>query len=105
MHSLITNYPYVFAFTLFCIGAFLLINAQNPIRKLFGLGVFQTAVLLFSISLGYIDGAYAPIIEAGKTRSMVNPLPQVLMLTAIVVGIATLAVGLALAVRIKKLEG
>jgi multicomponent Na+:H+ antiporter subunit C len=105
MQILSTHFPYIAAFILLGLGAYLLITTQNNVKKLYGLAIFQSAVLLFAISLGYIDGGFAPIFEAGVVRPMVNPLPQVLMLTAIVVGIATLAVGLALAIRIRKTEG
>ena len=104
MQILPTHFPYIGAFMLLGMGAYLLITTQNNIKKLYGLAIFQGALLLFVISLGYVDGGFAPIYEAGVIRPMVNPLPQVLMLTAIVVGLATLAVGLALVVRIKKEE-
>ncbi len=97
-----THFNYVASFLLFGLGAYLLITTQNYVKKLYGLAIFQSAILLFVISLGYLSGGYAPILEAGITRPMVNPLPQVLILTAIVVGLATLAVGLALTIRIKK---
>ena len=102
MEILLAHFNYVAAFILLGLGAYLLITTQNLIKKLYGLAVFQGAVLLFVISLGYVDGGFSPIFIEGVERPMVNPLPQVLMLTAIVVGLATLAVGLALTIRIKK---
>jgi len=99
---ILTHFPYIAAFVLLALGAHLLISTRNYVKKLYGLAIFQGAVLLFVISLGYIDGGFAPIHSENITRPMVNPLPQVLILTAIVVGIAILAVGLALSIRIKK---
>ena len=102
MEIILTNFNYSAAFVLLALGAHLLITTRNYVKKLYGLAIFQGAVLLFVISLGYIDGGFAPIHSENITRLMVNPLPQVLILTAIVVGIAILAVGLALSIRIKK---
>ena len=99
---ILTHFNYIASFILLGMGAYLLITTRNYVKKLYGLVIFQSAVLLFVISLGYVDGGFAPIIENGVVRPMVNPLPQVLILTAIVVGIAILAVGLALSIRIKK---
>lgn len=101
-----SQFNYIASFILLGMGAYLLITTQNLIKKLYGLAIFQAAILLFVISLGYLDGGYSPILEKSAEgfvkRPMVNPLPQVLILTAIVVGLATLSVGLALGIRIKK---
>ena len=81
-------------------GLFIVIARGNLIKKLVGLGVFQTSVYLLYIAPGKLLGGTAPIIsDAFKVYS--NPLPHVLILTAIVVGVATLALGLALVVRIR----
>jgi multicomponent Na+:H+ antiporter subunit C len=94
-----THYVYWLLFALMMIGLYVVISHGNLLKKLIGLSVFQVGVFLFFISLGKVDGGSAPIIsESVETYS--HPLPQVLILTAIVVGVATLAVGLALAVRI-----
>ena len=136
---------------LMMIGLYILFEASNMIKKLVGLSVFQTSIILFYITLSRIDGGTAPIffggdakghggdhVEAGALSSAVdathaatdathnaadaahgaasaahhgfehvysNPLPHVLMLTAIVVGVATLAVGLAIVVRIREAYG
>jgi len=105
MDIILTHFNYIASFILLGMGAYLLITTRNYVKKLYGLVIFQSAVLLFVISLGYVDGGFAPIIENGVVRPMVNPLPQVLILTAIVVGLATLSVGLALSIRIKKKFG
>jgi multicomponent Na+:H+ antiporter subunit C len=76
----------------------------NLIKKLIGLNIFQTSVFLLYISMGKVEGGSAPIVGAGIS-SFSNPLPHVLILTAIVVGVATTSVGLALVVRIKEAYG
>lgn len=86
-------------------GFYLTMASGNLIKKLMGLAIFQLAVLVFYISVGKMDGGRAPILTGAPETLYSNPLPHVLMLTAIVVGVATLAVGLALAVRIKESYG
>jgi multicomponent Na+:H+ antiporter subunit C len=85
-------------------GLFIVIARNNLIKKLVGLGIFQTAVYLLYIAPGKIIGGTAPIIAQGYSVYS-NPLPHVLILTAIVVGVATLALGLALVVRINEAYG
>ena len=81
-------------------GLFIVIARGNLIKKLVGLGIFQTAVYLLYIAPGKLLGGTAPIVSDAFTVYS-NPLPHVLILTAIVVGVATLALGLALVVRIR----
>ncbi len=98
------HYTYFVTILLLMVGLFVLIARSNLIKKLIGLGIFQTAVYLLYIAPGKLIGGSAPIVEEGiKVYS--NPLPHVLILTAIVVGVATLALGLALVVRIKEAYG
>ena len=80
-------------------GFYVIIARTNLIKKLIGLSVFQTSVILMYVTMGKVDGGTAPILHDGA-QLYSNPLPHVLMLTAIVVGIATIAVGLALVVRV-----
>ena len=95
------NY-WVFAILLM-IGFYAVIAKLNLIKKLIGLSLFQSAVFLLYITMGRIDGGTAPIFsESAGTTIYANPLPQVLILTAIVVGISTLALGLGLVVRIRE---
>jgi multicomponent Na+:H+ antiporter subunit C len=89
---------------LMMIGLYVVVARGNLVKKLVGLGVFQTSVYLLYIGPGKIIGGSAPIIAEGIARYS-NPLPHVLILTAIVVGVATLAVGLALVVRIQEAFG
>jgi multicomponent Na+:H+ antiporter subunit C len=85
-------------------GLYVVIARGNLVKKLVGLSIFQTSVYLIYISPGKILGGTAPIIAEGF-RVYSNPLPHVLILTAIVVGVATLALGLALVVRIHEAYG
>lgn len=85
-------------------GLFAVVDRGNMIKKLVGLSIFQTSVYLLYLSPGKILGGTAPIIAPGY-EVYSNPLPHVLILTAIVVGVATLALGLALVVRIHEAYG
>ncbi|MDX2368897.1 MAG: cation:proton antiporter subunit C [Colwellia sp.] len=82
-------------------GLYIVIAHGNLIKKLVGLSIFQTSVYIFYISMAKVEGGSAPIL-AESIKQFSNPLPHVLILTAIVVGIATTALGLALVVRIKE---
>lgn len=85
-------------------GFYIVIADGNLVRKLVGLSLFQTSVFILYISMGDLIGGTAPIFSEGLAR-YANPLPHVLILTAIVVGIATAAVALALIVRIHRAYG
>lgn len=98
------NY-WVFALLLM-IGLYVVISRENLVKKLIGLSIFQSAVFLLYISMDKVEGGTAPILRADVENPLYsNPLPQVLILTAIVVGIATLSLGLAIAVRINEAYG
>lgn len=85
-------------------GFYVVIAQDNLIKKVVGLNIFQVSVFVFYISMGKIEGGSAPILDdAVKIYS--NPLPHVLILTAIVVGVATTALALAMVVRIKRAYG
>lgn len=83
------------------VGLYVTAADKNLVKKLIGLNVFQTSVLLFYISMGYVSNGTVPILTDSAIL-YTNPLPSVLMLTAIVVGVAILAVGLSIVVKIKK---
>lgn len=85
-------------------GFYIVISANNLVKKIVGLNIFQTSVFMLYISMGKVSGGTAPIVIEGATQYS-NPLPHVLILTAIVVGVATTAVGLSLIVRIKRAYG
>ncbi|MCW5772399.1 MAG: cation:proton antiporter subunit C [Rhodospirillaceae bacterium] len=104
MNAILANASNWATVILMMIGLYVVVSRGNLIKKLVGLGVFQTSVYLLYIGPGKIIGGTAPIVEAGFAKYS-NPLPHVLILTAIVVGVATLAVGLALVVRIQEAFG
>ena len=87
------------------IGLYTLISRQNLGKKTLGLGLFQTGIFLMYITFGVRDGAVAPILQEGSELTYTNPLPHVLILTAIVVSLSTMAVALALIVGIREEYG
>jgi len=84
---------------LMMIGFYIVISQNNMVKKIVGLNVFQVSVFLLYITMGKVKGGTAPILADGF-EVYSNPLPHVLILTAIVVGVATTSLGLALVVRI-----
>lgn len=97
-------YNYWIAAFLMMAGLYIVISRDNLIKKIVGLNVFQASVFILYISMGKVDGGTAPILDPRFTL-YTNPLPSVLILTAIVVGVATTALGLALVVRINESFG
>lgn len=96
---------YWIVFILMMIGLYIVISKKNLLKKIVGLALFQTSVFLLYITFGKIAGGTAPILTDNVNEIYSNPLPHVLILTAIVVGVATTALGLALTVRINKAYG
>jgi multicomponent Na+:H+ antiporter subunit C len=95
---LATRYYYLATFLLLGIGTYMMIADANLVKKVIGLNIFQTGIFLFFIAAAYVEGANPPLLsEAGP---YVSPLPHVLILTAIVVGVSLTAVALGLVVRI-----
>ncbi len=95
--------PFLYAFLLFVIGLFGLISKENLVKKLIGMNIMQAAVILFFIVHAYKKNASVPIWDEtlGTTAaSYVNPIPHALMLTAIVVSVATTGVALSLIIKI-----
>ena len=101
---IIDHYNYWIVIFLMMSGFYTVISRGNLIKKIAGLSIFQTSVFLLYISIGFVEEGTTPIVAEGFTR-YANPLPHVLILTAIVVGVATVALGLALVVRIKAAYG
>lgn len=99
--SAMSHLGYAVVIFLMIAGLFIVIARGNLIKKLVGLGIFQTSVYLLYVKPGKLLGGTAPIVNDAFTVYS-NPLPHVLILTAIVVGVATLALGLALVVRIRE---
>ena len=104
MTMILGLYNYWVVIVLMMIGFYIIIAHCHLIKKIIGLNIFQTSVFIFYISVGKVEGATAPIWQEGIILYS-NPLPHVLILTAIVVGIATTALGLALIIRIKEAYG
>ena len=99
-----SHFSYWITMFLVMAGLFIVIARGNLIKKLVGLAIFQTSVYLLYIAPGKLIGGTAPILSEQFTVYS-NPLPHVLILTAIVVGVATLALGLTLVVRIREAYG
>ncbi len=108
MENLIANFNYVIVVILMMIGLWSMLAQKNLIKKCIGMGIFQTGIILFFISIGAKNEAKVPILSkvvAENPSTLIvndyaNPLTQILMLTAVVVGVATLGMGLALAQKI-----
>ena len=104
MSNLLGHYNYWIVIVLMMTGFYVVIARPNLIKKVIGLFIFQTSVFILFISMAKIEVGSAPIIEEGISVYS-NPLPHVLILTAIVVSLATTALGLALIVRIREAYG
>ena len=104
----VSKYNYWIYISLMMIGLYAMIAKNNLVKKIIGMNILQTSIILFYISIGAKKGATLPIIAHGHNGDthavhavdFINPLPHVLMLTAIVVAVATLGVALALALRV-----
>jgi len=116
LNEVIGKYNYWLYIILMMIGLYAMIAKNNLVKKIVGMNIFQTAIILFYVSIGYKKGATLPIImltegqhhispEAIDVSKYLNPLPHVLMLTAIVVSVATFGVTLAIALKIYKKYG
>lgn len=97
-------FNYWVVIVLMMIGLYVVMAKQNLVKKIIGLNVFQSSVIMLYVSMGKVRGGTAPIITP-QAEVYSNPVPHVLMLTAIVVGIATTALALALVVRIHEAYG
>ena len=98
--TMTASWNYLVVILLMMGGLFIVISQNNMVKKLVGLAIFQTSVFLFYITVGKVAGGTAPILVSYGKTAYSNPLPHVLILTAIVVGVATTALGLALVLRI-----
>ena len=94
-------YNYWIVIFLMMVGFYIVISSNNLVKKIIGLNIFQTSVFMLFIFMGKVTGGTAPILADGIEKYS-NPLTHVLILTAIVVGVATTSLGLALIVRIKE---
>jgi multicomponent Na+:H+ antiporter subunit C len=109
MNALAAHGVYWLCIVLMMTGLYIVISRDHLVKKIMGLNIFQVSVIMFYVALGKIHGGTAPILigHGGDHGEVIysNPLPHVLMLTAIVVGVATTALGLALVVRIQEAYG
>lgn len=106
--KILAKYNYWISVVLMLIGLYAILAKDNLVKKIIGLNIFQTAIFLFFISLGAVKGGTAPIVSGemiSKGYVYVNPLPHVLILTAIVVAVATTAVALSLIIRMNEEYG
>jgi len=107
MEFIISKYNYWIYIILMMVGFYAMIGKRNLVKKLVGMNIFQTAIILYFISTAAKKGATIPIVEQGHGEAIhaaqyVNPLPHVLMLTAIVVMVSTFGVALALIIMIHR---
>jgi multicomponent Na+:H+ antiporter subunit C len=108
LSKFVTTYNYWVYIVLMMIGLYAIIVKNNLVKKIIGMNIVQTAIILFFVSIGAKRGATIPIIAHGHGEEVhavhavdyINPLPHVLMLTAIVVSVATLGVALAMAIKL-----
>ena len=114
LHSIVSKYNYWTYIVLLLIGLYAMIAKNNLVKKVVGMSIFQSAIILFYVSIGLKKGASIPILAHGahgsghqaiEAAAYANPLPHVLMLTAIVVGVSTLGVALALIQKIHRVYG
>lgn len=102
LETLASRYTYVLFALLLVVGLYMVVASSNLVKKIIGLNIFQTGLFLFFVTTAFVDGGSSPVIpkEADAGAAFASPLPQVLVLTAIVVGVALTAVALALVIRI-----
>jgi multicomponent Na+:H+ antiporter subunit C len=105
MEFILAKYNYWIYVVIMMIGFYAVIAKSNLIKKIIGLSIFQTAVILLFVSIGKVNGGAVPIIKEGVEAVYINPLPHVLMLTAIVVGVSVTAVAFALVINVYREYG
>ena len=106
MESIAGLWNYWAVIAMMMIGLYIMISRGNLVKKIMGMNIFQVSVIMLYVSMAHVRGGTAPILVEGAEDVLYsNPLPHVLMLTAIVVGVASTAVGLALTIRIKEAYG
>jgi multicomponent Na+:H+ antiporter subunit C len=103
-NNLIINFNYLMCMILILVGLYAMVVEKNLIKKIMGLNIFSTAVLLFMVTISYKEGGAPPILVPG-VYEYANPLPQALVLTGIVVGVALTATGFALIIKIHEKYG
>lgn len=106
LNVVINNVNYIGAFILFAIGLYTLLTHSNLLKKVIGINIMETSIFLFFVSIGYIKGANAPIIDlTNGNLTYINPLPSAMILTGIVVGVSVTAFALSIIVKIHQAYG
>lgn len=106
LNLIIDNINYIGAIILFTIGLYTLLTHSNLLKKVIGINIMETSVFLFFVSIGYIKGSNAPIIDVQNgSLTYINPLPSAMILTGIVVGVSVTAFALSLIVKIHEAYG
>ena len=107
--GILSKYNYIVYIILMMVGFYTMIRKNNMVKKLIGMNIFQTAIILFYISIGAKRGGTIPVVDPSTAEvvahDIVNPLPHVLMLTAIVVSVSVTGVALATMLKIYKAYG
>lgn len=104
--SIIDNINYIGSFVLFVIGLYTVLTHSNLLKRIIGVNIMETSIFLFFVSIGYIKGAQAPIIDMALGDIVyVNPLPSAMILTGIVVAVSITAYALSLIIRIHEAYG
>ncbi len=93
---------YIAALSLIGIGLYVVLTKKNLVKVLIGISIADSGVNLLLISVGYLKNGTAPILEKGLNKPMVDPVPQALVLTAIVIGVATLALAMSVVIDVKR---
>ena len=102
-HIILLKIPYIISFALLCISLYGILISEDRVKKVLCLGLMQTGAIIFFMSLSKVDGNNIPFITPNQDLTLLpNPVPHVLMLTAIVVSVATLAVALALIMKLQR---
>lgn len=106
LNNIFNNFHYFVSLSLFLVGFYTLLTKSNLIKKMIGLNIMDTSIFLFLVSTGYIQGGKAPIIDqAAENATYVNPIPQALVLTGIVVSFSISVFAFALIIKLYKYYG
>ena len=106
VETFVTSWAYALFALLLAVGLYMMIASENLVKKLIGVNMFQTSIFLFFVTTAYVADGTVPVIpETGPVGYHASPLPHVIVLTAIVVGVSLTAVGLTLIVRIHREYG
>ncbi len=98
------NAFYGMAIIIFLVGFWIMLTHSNLIKKIIGMNIMETAIFLFFVAIGYVQGGAAPILDQ-QGVSYVNPLPSALILTGIVVSVSVTAFALSLVVKLYQYYG